>query len=74
MTVSVDRLKELTVKQKEKIKKLERQNQELKKQIQALENRIQKLEKTRMAIDFATADIPVDLKLVPEDANDRSDS
>ena len=69
---SVDQLQELALKQKEKIKELEQENQDLKTTVLALEKRIQKLEETRMAIDFATADIPVDLDLVPEDVNGHS--
>lgn len=72
MNDSVKRLEALMFKKQEKITALEQENQDLKTLIRTLENRIQKLEKTRMAIDFASADIPVDLDLIPEDANGNS--
>ena len=70
---SVDQLQALTLKQQKSIKALQQENQELKLLVSTLEKRIQKLEETRMAIDFATADIPVGLDLIPEDINDDSD-
>ena len=72
MSDPVDRLQALILKQKEKIEALEQENQDLKTQVLTLEKRIRKLEETRMAIDHATADIPVDLDLIPEDLNGHS--
>jgi len=72
MNDKVNRLQALTIKQHEKIKALELENQELKTLLRTLEIRIQDLEETRMAIDFATAEIPVDLDFIPEDAHGRS--
>ncbi len=72
MNDSVKRLQALMFKKQEKIKALEQENQDLKILIRTLENRIHKLEETRMAIDFTTADIPVDLDLIPEDSNGHS--
>ena len=73
MNDSVKRLKALMLAQQEKLKELERENRDLTTRIRLLENHIHKLEETRMAIDFATADIPVDLNLIPEDAEGHSD-
>ncbi|MDH3221247.1 MAG: hypothetical protein OEO19_17085 [Gammaproteobacteria bacterium] len=72
MNDKVKRLQALTIKQHDKIKELELENQDLKTLLRTLEIRIQDLEETRMAIDFATAEIPVDLDLIPEDANGHS--
>ncbi|MDH3388670.1 MAG: hypothetical protein OEN02_12265 [Gammaproteobacteria bacterium] len=62
----VRRLRSLALKQQEKIKELEQDNQRLNTLIRALGKQVQTLEETRIAIDFATAEIPVDLDLVPE--------
>ena len=72
MNDSADRLQALLLRQEREIKALKSENQELKTQIRTLEKQVDKLEETRMAIDFATADIPVDLDLVPEDINGQS--
>ena len=73
MSDSVDQLQALTLKQQKRISALQRENQELKSLVSALEKRIVKLEETRMAIDHATADIPIGLDLIPEDANGQSE-
>ena len=72
MNDSVKRLQALTLKQQKKIKQLEHENERLTTLARALENRVHDLEETRMAIDFATADIPVGLDLIPEDAKKKS--
>ena len=73
MSDSVDQLQALTLKQQKRIKALQQENQELQSLVSTLEKRIQKLEETRMAIDHATADIPIGLDLIPEDADGQPD-